>query len=183
MNSTIAAAARHLLAGGVIAYPTETVFGLGCLPDNPQALERLFDIKQRPVDKGLILLAASRAQLEPWTADLSDPQWAQISKKQPRATSWIVVATTGIDARLTGNRNAIAIRVTSHPVVQQLCEATGSALVSTSANLSGAPPARSAGELPLSLRNQLDFILDEPCGDDNRPSRIIDLETKAVLRD
>ena len=182
MSEALARAAEAVLAGGVIAYPTETVYGLGCLPDNEAALRRLIAIKGRDADKGFILLAATIEQLMPYTAELDSEAWQRIATPQARATTWTVPAPTGISPLLTGGRSRIAVRITHHAPTRDLCRTIGSALVSTSANFSGEAPVKRADALPLELVEQLDYLLEGPCGDDPRPSRIVDLETGRILR-
>lgn len=183
MTTSLAKAAKAILAGGVIAYPTETVYGLGCLPDNEAALRRLIAIKGRDADKGFILLAATIEQLMPYTARLGSEAWQRIATPRARATTWTVPAASGISPLLTGGRSHIAVRITHHAPTRDLCQAIGSALVSTSANFSGEAPVKQAGALPAELVEQLDCLLQGPCGDDPRPSRIVDLETGRILRD
>ncbi len=181
-QGVIAEAANILRGGGIIAYPTETVYGLGCLPDNDDALQRLIDIKGRDADKGFILLAADAHQLTPYTAILSDEQWQIIAERHERATTWTVPAAHDISALLTGKHSQIAIRLTSHPIVTALCKTSDSALISTSANFSGEAPPKTADTLPDALCARLDYILHGDCGDDPRPSRIVELATGKIVR-
>ncbi len=182
MTDPILEAAATLRRGGIVAYPTETVYGLGCRPDDEVALRRLIDIKGRDADKGFILLAGHPMQLVPYVTDLDDTQWHTITRPGERATSWTVPPAAGLSPLLTGCHDRIAIRVTTHPPVVALCQQAGSALVSTSANPSGQPPVKSAAALDPRLAARLDYVLDAPCGDDPRPSRIIDLESGRILR-
>lgn len=172
-----------LQAGGIICHPTETVYGLGCLPNNTAALEKLIALKQRAVGKGFILLAASADQLKPFTGRLSASDWLRIATPRDRATTWTVPAAKEISPLLIGDHEQIAIRIAQHELVRQLCKQCNSALVSTSANISGEPPARQAADLPSALLQQIDLLVDAPCGDDPKPSRIIDLKTGKILRD
>ncbi|HGG58287.1 MAG TPA: Sua5/YciO/YrdC/YwlC family protein [Gammaproteobacteria bacterium] len=171
-TTDIQAAARSLRAGGVIAYPTEAIQGLGCLPDRPEALRRLLKIKRRHPAKGLILLAAAPAQLEPWTAPLTSAEWRTILTPSRHPTTWIVPAAPDISPLLTGGRPTIAVRITRHPLARQLCLAAGSAIVSTSANLAGQPPTRNPAALDPALTRGLDLVLRGACGSARRPSQI-----------
>ena len=182
MTDSVRQAAAAVLAGGIIAYPTETVYGLGCLPGNEAALQRLLAIKGRDASKGLILLAANTAQLEPWTAALGSKEWQRISTPGERATSWIVPAAPNLPPPLTGNRPTIAVRITTLDTVHKLCNAIDSAIVSTSANFSGAPPVKTATALSTDLAGKLDYVLVGQCGGDPKPSRVINLESGEVLR-
>jgi L-threonylcarbamoyladenylate synthase len=175
-------AARILVAGGVVAYPTEAVYGIGCLPDLESALERILAIKQRDARKGLIVVAASPGQLEP-LAELPDGEiGAAIRAGWPGPRTWVVPARPGVSPLLTGGRATLAVRVSDHPVVRQLCRRTGSALVSTSANLSGRRPARSALAARRALGNAVDYVLAGALGDAARPTEIRDAATGAILR-
>lgn len=175
-------AARILLAGGIVAYPTEAVFGLGCLPQLESALARIVAIKQRDARKGLIVVAADREQLEPLAELPGGEIGRQIDASWPGAVTWVVNARPGLPALLTGGRPTIAVRVSGHPVVRALCEATESALVSTSANLSGRRPARTALAVRRQLGDSIDWVLAAPLGGSARPTEIRDAATGRVLR-
>ncbi len=176
------AAAESLRCGGVIAYPTETVFGLGCRWDDAGAVRRLVELKRREAGKGLILLGANRTQLEPLVAPLTEQDWETLLAPAPRPTTWVVPAACNIDAVLTGGRPTVAVRLTTDRVARALCLAVGCAIVSTSANLSGEPPARRPDELAPALLAGLDGVLNGACAPDATPSRIVDLRSGAILR-
>lgn len=133
----------------VIAYPTEAVFGLGCDPDSEQAVHTLLALKQRPLEKGLILIAADYQQLLPYIDDraLSEPQRTAIFSSWPGPVTWVIPARSETSHLLTGHFSSLAVRVSDHPLVQQLCRQYGKPLVSTSANLSGQEPCRNANEV------------------------------------
>lgn len=175
------AAVSLLQSGGVIAYPTEGVWGLGCDPFNEAAVRRLLDLKQRPESKGLIIIAASLAQIERWLTALDDGQRAACAATWPGPYTWVVPAAAA-PAWLRGQHDSIAVRVTAHPGVQALCNAFGGALVSTSANISGHPPARDVLELKQQFGDGLDYILQGQLGGDGKPSEIRDARTGIVLR-
>lgn len=175
-------AARIVLEGGIIAYPTEAVYGIGCLPLLEQALERIVRIKHRDARKGLIVVAADSAQLEPLAAIPYGAIGAEIRAGWPGPRTWVVPARPGVPALLTGGRPTLAVRVSDHPILQRLCRRTGSALVSTSANHSGRHPARSALAVRHALGRELDFVLAGPLGPSGRPTEIRDAATGAILR-
>ncbi|HAZ54246.1 MAG TPA: L-threonylcarbamoyladenylate synthase type 1 TsaC, partial [Franconibacter helveticus] len=133
----------------VIAYPTEAVFGVGCDPDSEVAVNRLLALKQRPVEKGLILIAASFEQLKPYIDDasLNAAQREAVFQHWPGQVTFVFPAKPSTPRWLTGRFDSLAVRVTDHPLVIQLCEAYGKPLVSTSANLTGLPPFRPAQEV------------------------------------
>lgn len=175
-------AARIVLEGGVIAYPTEAVYGIGCLPWHEDALLRIVSLKRRSAHKGLIVVAASIGQLEPLAVLPGGTIGDEMRARWPGPYTWIVPARPGVPALLTGGRPTIAVRVSAHPIVRQLCRRTGSALVSTSANSSGATPARTALEVRRRLGRFVDYVLAGPVGDSARPTEIRDAATGRVLR-
>jgi L-threonylcarbamoyladenylate synthase len=180
MADSIAALRR----GGVIAYPTEAVWGLGCNPFDETAVLRLLAIKQRDVAKGLILVAARRTQLDgllDWSALPSD-RIAAVDASWPGPNTWIVPATSRVPRWVTGEHTGVAVRVSGHPVVIALCEHFGAPLVSTSANLAGEPPAFSREALDPRLLAQLDGVTDGETGGLSAPTAIRDGLTGSVLR-
>ena len=170
---------RH---GGVLAYPTEAVFGLGCDPQNRDALQRLLRIKQRPWQKGLILIAADFAQLRPYVLPLSVAQWAQIQATWPGPVTWLLPARPGVSRQLRGVHNTIAVRVTAHQPTIALCRAFGGAIVSTSANRSGQWPARTTRAVRKQLGSEVDYILPGRLGGAAQPSQIRDLVSGQIVR-
>lgn len=180
----IPTAAAALRAGAVLAHPTEAVFGLGCDPHHEAAVLRLLDIKQRAVDKGVILVAARVEQFDglvDWDRLHSDRREV-VHRTWPGPHTWIVPATPRVPRWITGAHEAVAVRVSAHPVVVALCEAFGGPLVSTSANLAGMPPARSAPALDGALRARIDGIVAGDVGTLAEPTPIRDAATGAVLR-
>ena len=175
-------AARIALEGGVIAYPTEAVYGIGCLPWHEQALLRVVALKRRSAQKGLIVVAASVAQLGPLAVLPGGAIGDEMRALWPGPCTWIVPARHGLPPLLTGGRPTIAVRVSAHPIVQRLCRRIGGALVSTSANFSGAAPARSALAVRRRLGPWVDYVLGGPLGDSPRPTEIRDAATGKVLR-
>ncbi len=167
----------------VIAYPTEAVFGLGCDPDSEAAVERLLALKQRPREKGLILIAANFQQLESYIefSALSDAQRQTISATWPGPVTWVIPARAETPDWLTGRFSSLAVRVSDHPLVKQLCLAFGKPLVSTSANLSGQPPCRTAREVTAQFGERFPVLNGEVGGRLN-PSEIRDALTGEMLR-
>lgn len=169
---------------GVIAYATEAVFGVGCDPDSEAAVHKLLAIKQRPVEKGLILIAADLEQLLPYIAieQLTEQQRVQVEASWPGPFTWVMPARATTPNWLTGQFDTLAVRVTAHPQVQALCRAFGKPLVSTSANLSGEEPGRTTADVAAALSDRLDFILPGQVGGRTNPSEIRDARTGALLR-
>lgn len=173
-----------LKQGDVIAYPTEAVFGVGCDPDNEQAVMKLLALKQRPVEKGLILIAADFEQLAPYVDDsqLTDEQMQRIRATWPGPVTWVMPTKPGVPKFLTGQFDTIAVRVTDHPLVQELCRQFGKPLTSTSANLTGQEPGRTANEVKQQLGEFLPAILQGETGGRDNPSEIRDAITGKVFR-
>jgi len=179
----IAATIAALRAGGVVAYPTEAVWGLGCDPFNEAAVLRLLGIKHRPVDKGLILVAATPMQLErlaDWDA-LPPGRRDAVLATWPGPNTWIVPATARVPHWITGGHEGVAVRVSAHPVVVALCSAFGP-ITSTSANLAGEPPARSRDALDPRLSGMLDAICDGETGGLASPTQIRDARDGKTVR-
>ncbi len=175
-------AARSFHRGGIIAYPTEAIYGLGCDPLNWYAVEGLLQLKQRPVDKGLILIAASFEQLQPFVKPLSAAQMEPIMESWPGPNTWLLPATDGLPFWLRGRHDTLAVRVTDHPIAAGLCLACKSPLVSTSANVSTHNPAQNAIQVRTRLGDQPDLIINGATGGEKSASVIRDGATGRVLR-
>ncbi len=182
MAETLAAAVAAIRAGDIIAYPTAGVWGLGCDPANKDAVHRLEDLKQRPVEKGLILLAADEAQLSPWIAPLNPALAERLHATWPGPVTWIVPCRNDCPDWLTGGRDTLAVRVTAHPPARALCAAVGMALTSTSANPSGRMPLTTSAAIRKAFGPSLGAILDGPLGTLNGPTEIRDARTGHILR-
>lgn len=173
-----------LRRGGVVACPTESVWGLSCDPFDESAVERLLQIKRRPVDKGLILVAADRGQFDgllDWDALPQDCRETVLAS-WPGPHTWIVPASEKLPRWITGAHDGVAVRVTAHETMAALCRAFGGPLVSTSANPTGAPPPRALAELDPVLHAALDAVLDGRTGNLPRPTAIRDALTGKPLR-
>lgn len=168
-------AASSLRQGGVWAYPTEAVWGLGCDPWNRAAVERILALKERPVHKGLILAAASIAQVEFLLAPLSGALREQVGQYWPGPTT-LLLPDPGdrIPRWIKGEHERVAIRVSAHKGVQRLCTAYGGPLVSTSCNRAGRPPARWSWQVRRTFGDALDGIVPGSLGGARQPSRILD---------
>jgi L-threonylcarbamoyladenylate synthase len=173
-------AGRIIRAGGVVAYPTEGVWGLGCLPQADQAVQRILDMKQRPATKGLILIAAEPAQLESWIAPGVDATTLASDISNP--VTWIVPAADWVPYFVRGDNDGLAVRITSHPVARALCYAADSAIVSTSANVSGRPSLRSPYALRRTFGRLVDCVVAGRCGPAGGASEIRDWRSGKVLR-
>lgn len=173
---------HYLRSGGVIAYPTESIFGLGCDPANRKAVQRILHIKGRPQHKGLILIASDIRQLIPYIAPLNPEQYERLRQSSVlRPTTWVVPTASDCPKWLTGRHRSIAVRLTAHPLCRRLCAETGMALVSTSANPSGGKPARNTRQCLQRFSPQV-RVIRGMTGGAKRPSTIADLVTGKILR-
>ena len=172
---------KALNQGKIIAYPTEAVYGLGCDPLNESAVMALLALKQRAVDKGLILIASDLSQLEPYL-QLNDEILARIGDSWPGAVTWVIPCKDDVPHWLTGNRNTLAVRVSAHPIVKQLCDAYGKPLVSTSANLSGQQPAISSAQVREYLADFSITIVEGDVGQLKQATPIYDASNGQCFR-
>ncbi|MCK5770681.1 Sua5/YciO/YrdC/YwlC family protein [Algiphilus sp.] len=171
-----------LARGGLVAYPTEGVWGLGCDPDNPYAVARLLAAKRRDVAQGLILIAHDFAALAPWIALPSRTAVRRALATWPGPTTWLFPAADDAPGWITGDSDRIAVRVTAHRPAARLCRAWGGALVSTSANRSGEPPADGPTAVRRCFGAELDALLPGPLGGLGRPSQIRDVRSGYLVR-
>jgi L-threonylcarbamoyladenylate synthase len=171
----------YLRRGGLIAYPTESCYGLGCDPRNPRALQRLIRLKGRSAAQGLLLIADHFKRLQPFVRPLPAGEMARMQRSWPGPVTWIVPAAARCPPLLTGGRATIAVRVTAHPDAARLCRSLGMALVSTSANKHGKKPAKTAAECRRIFGTRVRVIAGR-IGQRRRPSTLIDLATGTVLR-
>ncbi len=170
-------------AGKLLVYPTEAVMGIGCDPDNKEAVYRVLEVKQRSVDKGVILIAANYSQLLPYVNDsaIKQDKRTDIFSSWPGANTWLLPKSDSAPAWVTGVHDKIAVRVTDHPVVKALCEKLGKPLVSTSANISGEPSTRTIEEAKAVFKDSVAYVEGEVGGNKN-PSVIRDGDTGEVIR-
>lgn len=178
-------AAAVLKRGGILAYPTEAVWGLGCDPMHEAAVLRLLEIKRRPVDKGVILVASHLDQLKSLLdlPDLPTDRLADVLASWPGPHTWVMPASALAPRWITGAHDGIAVRISAHPVVIALCNACRGALVSTSANRSGLPAVASLSELDPVLISHIDGVVEGETGGLDRPTPIRDARDGKPLRD
>ncbi|MGP0170334.1 L-threonylcarbamoyladenylate synthase [Pseudomonas sp. NCHU5208] len=180
-NWQIQRAARVVFDGGVIAYPTEAVWGLGCDPWNEIAVDRLLALKERPVAKGLILVADEIEQFDFLLEDLPEIWQERLAASWPGPNTWLVPHQGRLPEWVTGAHDSVALRVSDHPLVRALCRLTGP-LISTSANPAGRPAARSRLRVEQYFPGELDKVLVGALGGRKNPSLIRDLRTGDVVR-
>jgi L-threonylcarbamoyladenylate synthase len=177
----IKTAVYHLQAGAVIAYPTEAVYGLGCDPLNENAVMSLLDIKQRPIEKGLILIASSFDQLRPYLV-LDQTIINRITPTWPGPVTWVIPARSWVPKWLTGAHDSLAVRVTDHPVARDLCAQFGSPLVSTSANPTTRPAIKESRKLLKTFVDADIFIVHGKVGMLDQETAIYDALSGKRLR-
>ncbi|MCV6606123.1 MAG: L-threonylcarbamoyladenylate synthase [Porticoccaceae bacterium] len=181
-NSSLDIAASALRSGGVIAYPTEAVYGLGCDPDNQAACKTILTLKQRDKGMGMILIVSRMEQLEFFLIGLSDKQRATLAASWPGPVTWLIPNNGQAPDWITGGRDTLAVRVSDHPVAAALCDAFGGPLVSTSANPHGQPPAKTVDEAAGYFPEGLAAIVDGPLGQQAKPTEIRDLASGEIIR-
>ena len=177
INST--AFIKSFIKGGIISYPTEAVFGIGCDPDNKLAVKKLLKLKQRPREKGLILIASNFYQVEKYLKPLPV---SQKKYTQPSNITYIYPTLNTAPKWLTGDFNSLAIRITKHPIARDICLTLNSAIVSTSANISGQPPAITAKEVYEQFGDKIGLIIEGDVGDLLTPTEIRDSITGRIIR-
>ncbi len=175
-------AVAQLKQGHVIAYPTEGVFGLGCDPDNIDAVSRILQVKHRAIDKGFILIGASWEQIEPLVNYVQPDLLAPVFETWPGPVTWVFPASPQVPHWITGNHHSVAVRVTAHPIAKALCEKFGGPIISTSCNRSGDPPARDIRTIMLTLRDTVDCVMDGQLGGRMKPTEIRDVLTGEIIR-
>lgn len=175
-------AARTLAAGGVVAYPTEAVFGIGCLPFHRAAADRILAMKNRPQHKGMILIAADLAQIEQLVVFPKSHLSSEILSSWPGPVTWVLSARLATPAWITGGRNTIAVRVTDHPIARNLCQRAESPLISTSANRGNCPPLKRVIQVRAAFGSELDYIVPGTPGPLTNPTIIRDGKTGDILR-
>lgn len=182
-ESSLIAGLNAVAAGGVIAYPTEAVWGLGCDPFSEAAVSKLLQIKNRPVEKGLILVAASLDQLPALASSLTATQRRTLEETWPGPVTWLIPDPEGsIPNWIKGEHESVAVRVSAHPLVRELCNRHGGALVSTSANDAGEPEIRSQSRLTEEFGGRIDAVIAGELGDSTETSQIRDLISGNRLR-
>jgi len=176
----IRAAAKAIKNQGVIAYPTESVFGLGCLPLSESAVNKILKLKRRPVEKGVILIASNLEQLDYFTILSKDDKSRITRQKSP--TTWLVNKSESTPEWISGKHNKVAVRITSHPIAKALCDEVGGAIVSTSANPSTLKAAATILQVRQYFPTQLDYYLPGKTGIIKSATPIIDMETNTTIR-
>lgn len=173
---------RYLRKGGIIAYPTESCYGLGALPTHQKALSKIIRLKKRPQHKGLIVIGDTLKQLEMLLQPLNVSTYLYLKQIWPAPKTYILPASKHISPLLRGKRrNQLAVRIPEHQLARNICRNIGSALVSTSCNRAGRRPCKNAREAQRQFGRQVKVIQGR-IGKRKQPSQIIDWHTQTYLR-
>jgi L-threonylcarbamoyladenylate synthase len=173
-------AVEILKAGGLVAFPTETVYGLGADASNPAAVRRIFAAKGRPADHPLIVHLASAAQLSHWAREMPPAAGLLAERFWPGPLTLILRRAAGVIDEVTGGQDTVGLRVPSHPVAQALLRAFGGGLAAPSANRFGRLSPTTARHVREELGDRVDLILDGGACDVGIESTIVDLSTGAA---
>ncbi|CAL4325041.1 Threonylcarbamoyl-AMP synthase [Buchnera aphidicola (Eriosoma lanigerum)] len=180
---TVSDVVNQLNKKKIIAYPTESVFSLGCDPDSKSAIFSLIKLKNRNINKGFILIAAHYDQLKPYILEkkilLSHKKI--LSSYWPGHKTFLLPANDNVPYWLNGNSSFIATRITNHKVVKNLCSLFGKPIISTSANLTGLLPCRTVEEFYKQFGKNI-MLLRGPLGINKKPSSIFNLITGEIVR-
>lgn len=174
--------ADHLRRGGLIAYPTESCYGLGCDPRNRNAVQHLLKLKMRPQGKGLILIAGKFAQLAPYLQPFTHAEQTVLRNDGAQAITWLMPAKPSVPRWLRGAHDTLAVRITAHREAAALCNALNMALVSTSANFSGAKPARTYAQCRRLFGKRV-WVLPGKVGKRKKPSTIRAWMSGKIIRE
>jgi len=182
MVSSFESALGVVKRGGVIAYPTEYCYGLGCDPANQPAVERILEIKRRERDKGLIVIASSEDVVDGLVELKQSANYSKIHRSWPGANTWLLPAREHVGDWLTGRFSTLAVRIPDHSWCLKLCDRLQTGLVSTSANRQGEPELLDYQTVLAEFSNEVDLVIDEPVGGRQAPSIIRDSLTGVQLR-
>ena len=169
--------------GSIFAYPTEAVFGLGCSINNKNSIQKILDLKKRDISKGLIVISDNIEKVRHLISDDYFKLFVQNSSSSSIPTTWLCPASGIVLPEVTGSSNKVAIRITRHTSSYNLCKLLKSPIISTSANVAGKKPMMKIDEILNNFGNHIDYIINDKIGESTKPSRILDLITKKVLRD
>lgn len=184
MSQNTSAELAALQQGGLVVYPTEGVWGIGCDPRNEKAVMSLLEAKRRPVEKGLILIAADYSQVLPYIDEdkIPEQQKQAIFDSWPGAYTWLMPVAEDTPKWITGGSELVAVRVTAHPTVIRMCEEFQGAIISTSANITGMPTEHELENVKTVFGDLVDAYVDEALGGNTQASTITNALTGEVIR-
>jgi L-threonylcarbamoyladenylate synthase len=178
-------AASILKKGGIVAFPTDTVYGLGAMANNSTAVRRIFDVKRRPLTQPLPLLLGNISQADEATIHIPDTTRRLMNAFWPGALTIVLKKAAWIPSIITAGGDTIAVRVPDFALTLALIESVGIPLVGTSANLSGRPSPKTASEVKAQLGSRVDYILDGGATPLGKESTIVDatVEPPRLIRE
>ena len=170
-------AVEVMRAGGIILYPTDTVWGIGCDATNPEAVEKVYEIKRRNDSKALISLVDSDVRLQRYVRNVADVTWNMIELSEKPLTS-IFDNVTGVAPNLIAEDGSAGIRITKEEFSRELCFRFQKPIVSTSANISGEPTPRTFAEISDEIKEAVDYVVkyNRQCKEKHKPSSIIKMQ-------
>ncbi len=166
---------RVLKEGGVVAFPTDTVYGLGACFNNLAAVERIYRLKQRPRNMGLPLLVANADQISAVAIDISPAAWLLVQRFMPGPLTLVFNKSKSVPDIATGGGITVAVRIPAHPVPLALIRGVGMPIIGTSANISGCPSPLTADEVVAQFGHNLELIIDGGRSPLGRESTIVDI--------
>jgi len=174
-----------LKQGGIIAFPTDTVYGLGAWANNQRAVERVYQVKERPRDMALPLLLANTSQIAEVAAPVPQIAWLLAHNFLPGALTLVLYKSKSVPDIITGGGRTVAVRIPAHPIPVALAQGLGAPIVGTSANLSGKPSSLTIEEVCSQFGDKVDLVIDGGRCPGGRESTIIDVtgEVPVVLRE
>ena len=180
--NNISEAATAIRSGGVVAYPTESCFGLGCDPLNTDAIARILLMKQRERAKGVILIADAFEKFSDYLLPINEVIMERLRESWPGPYTWLCPCKPEVSDWLRGEHDTLAVRVTGHATAKQLSALAEMAIVSTSANVATHPALKTTEQVIAEFGNLVDAIVDAPIGADQSPSTIAFAESGNVVR-
>ena len=183
LREEIKQACEVMAKGGVILYPTDTIWGIGCDATNPEAVKRVYDIKQRADSKALLVLVDSTAKVDFYVSEVPEVAWDLI-ELSTRPLTIIYDQARNLAPNLLAEDGSVGIRVTRERFSQQLCQRFRKAIVSTSANISGTPSPRTFADISEEVKQAVDYIVDFRREEQSEaaPSSIIKLGAKGEVK-
>jgi len=174
-----------LRQGGLVAFPTDTVYGLGASANLPQAVEKVYQVKQRPRDRALPLLLADISQISEVAYPVSQVAWRLARAFLPGALTLVLPKSKSVPDIITAGGKTVAVRVPAHPIPVALARGLGTPIVGTSANISGQPSPLTAGEVSIQFGNKMEIIIDGGRCPGGRESTVVDVtgEVPVMLRE
>ena len=183
LKQVIKKAVIVLRDGGLVAYPTDTVYGLGASMNSTFAVKRIFEVKERPLNMALPLLVANRIQIEQLTRGVPPVAWLLIYNYLPGALTIVLQKSDAVPDIVTGGDKTVALRIPDHPVALALITELGVPIVGTSANLSGQPSVLTAGEVISQIGDKINMVVDGGLCPGGVESTVVDFTgSKPVIR-